>query len=237
MKIKCLVVDDEPLAREGIADYVSKIDFLELVTVCSGAVEANNFLNAHKIDLIFLDIEMPGMSGVSFVQSLIQPPMIIFTTAYPNYALAGYEVNAVDYLVKPISFERFLKAANKANEKFKTKGDSENEEEGKFIFIKTENKFLKINYEDILYIEGLKDYVKIHTAQGKQLALANLKTIGAALPENIFMRVHKSYIVSLQKISSVEGSGLKIGLVEIPIGKEFKEKLFEKLINNKLIKR
>jgi two-component system LytT family response regulator len=239
MRIQCIVVDDEPLAREGIADYVRQVDFLELVGTCSSAIEANNMIGIMQVDLIFLDIEMPKLSGLAFVQSLSNPPMIVFSTAYPDHALKGFELDVLDYLVKPVSFERFLKAANKAKERFKLAGGTteEAEKESEYFFIKTDKKLLKIKFSEIEFIEGLKDYVKIHTSTGFNLALVNLKNIESKLPENNFFRVHKSYIVSMDKITSLEGNFLTLGQQEIPIGKEYKDRFYEKLITKKIISR
>ena len=237
MKLKCLVIDDEPIAREGIAEYVRQVDFLELAGICASTIEANNILASQSVDLIFLDIEMPKLNGISFVQSLTNPPLIVFTTAYPNYALKGFELNMLDYLVKPISFERFLKACNKALEKVKSVQLTGAEEDGEYCFIKSDNKFLKIKYSDIVVIEGMKDYVKIHTLEETKIVLINLKNIESKLPENIFLRVHKSYIVSLEKISSIEGNVIHIAGKEIPIGKEYKDNLFKKVVNTKMIRR
>ena len=237
MKLKCIVVDDEPLAREGIADYVKQVNALQLCGVFSSAIEANNFLSNENVDLIFLDIEMPKLNGIDFVQSLSNPPMIVFTTAYPNHALKGFELDVLDYLVKPISFERFLKTTNKAIERKPLASQKNEEQKDDYIFIKADGKFHKIKHSDINYIEGLKDYVKIYTTDGMKLVLVNLKNIESKLPENNFIRAHKSFIVSIEKISSVEGNIIHISGKEIPIGKEYKEILFEKLINKKLIKR
>jgi two-component system, LytTR family, response regulator len=237
MNLKCIVIDDEPLAREGIADYVRQVNTLQLCGVFSDAIEATNFLASEKVDLIFLDIEMPKLNGIAFIQSLRNPPLIIFTTAYPHHALKGFELDVLDYLVKPISFERFLKATNKALERKLIVSQSKELEKDNYIFIKSDNKFHKIQHSDIIYIEGLKDYVKIHTEEGARLVLVNLKNIESKLPANIFIRVHKSFIVSVGKITSIEGNLIHIGATTIPIGKEYKNALFEKLINKKLIKR
>jgi len=237
MKLKCIVVDDEPLAREGIAGYVRQMDTLQLCGVFSDAIEANNFLSTEDVDVIFLDIEMPKLNGIAFVQSLNNAPMIVFTTAYPNHALKGFELDVLDYLVKPISFERFLKTTNKAVERRLSISPKTEDQKDNYIFIKSDSKFHKIKHDDIIYIEGLKDYVKIHTEDGSKLVLVNLKNIESKLPENIFIRAHKSFIVSIEKITSVEGNVMHMGEKEIPIGKEYKEVLFDKLINKKLIKR
>ena len=239
MKLKCIVVDDEPLAREGIAEYVREVEFLELCGTCAGALEANNILASQKIDLIFLDIEMPKLNGIAFVQSLSNTPLIVFTTAYPNYALKGFELDVLDYLVKPISFDRFLRTSNKALERIKIKlsQTSETKEDKEYFFIKSDGKYLRMKYSDIVVIEGMKDYVKIHTSTETKFALVNLKNIESKLPATIFLRVHKSFIVSMEKISSIDGNMITINGKEIPIGKEYRETLFEKMVNKKIIKR
>lgn len=235
MKLKCLVIDDEPLAREGIAEYVKRTGFMELCGTCSSAIEAKEVMSNRKIDVIFLDIEMPGISGLQLIQEMREPPLVILVTAYPDFALKGYDLDVVDYLLKPVAFERFLKAANKALNHFSEFNNQGVDNE--YIFIKSDNKYLKIKCAEILYIEGLKDYVKIHIADGTILALVNLKNAESQIPSSGFLRVHKSYIVSLDKIKSVEGNIIHLEKGAIPIGKEYKDALFEKLINRNLIKR
>ena len=235
MKIKCLIVDDEPLAREGIAEYVKQLDFLELSGVCDSAVSAIKFLKEIQVDLIFLDIQMPVLTGLDFVKTFTNLPKIIFTTAHANYALQGFELNVVDYLLKPISFERFLKAVNKVADTQKI-SETAKEETDNFIFVKTDKKFIKINFDDIYFIEGVKDYVKIHTTTEKHLVLINIKNILLNLSETKFIRVHKSFIVPINKITTIEGNIIKIAGNEIPIGKEYKEQV-DDFIRKKLLKR
>ncbi len=235
MKIKCLIVDDEPLAREGIAEYVKRLDFLELSGMCDSAVAAIQFLKENQIDLIFLDIQMPVLTGLDFVKTLPNLPKIIFTTAHANYALQGFELNAADYLLKPISFERFLKAVNKVAGSYKPQEEVQ-ETDGNFFFIKTDKKYVKINFDDIYFIEGVKDYVKIHTTTERHLVLINIKNIQLRLPDNKFMRVHKSYIVPMHKISTIEGNVIRILGQEVPIGKEYREQM-DDFIKKNLMKR
>ncbi len=232
-KIKCIIVDDEPLAREGIESYVKQIDFLETVGIFDGALSAMTFLKENHVDLIFLDIQMPSINGLDFVQSLQNPPKIIFTTAFANHAIQGFELNAVDYLLKPIQFNRFLTAVNKIEKSFKNL-IIDNQDE--YFFIKTDKKFVKIKFDEILFIEGLKDYVKIHTTTVRHIALINMKNIQLQIPQNKFIRVHKSYIVAIDNIAAIEGNVIKIGLNEIPIGREHKEGI-DDFIKNKLLKR
>ncbi len=238
--IHSLVVDDEPLAREGIAEYVSETPFLELVGICKNALEASQVLQQHTVDLVFLDIHMPRISGIEFLRSLSNPPMVIFTTAYREYAIEGFELDVVDYLVKPISFQRFLKGANKAFEQFEMKQNQPNEEisiKDDSFFIKSDRKFIRVYFDEILFIEGLKDYIFIHTHNAKHMTLLSLKSVEKLLPGNGFMRVHRSYIVALDCIEQMDGNQLKIKDKVIPIGKHMKESVYERLIGNKLWKR
>ncbi len=236
MKIKCLIVDDEPLAREGIAEYVKQLDFLELAGVCDSAVSAIKFLKETPVDLIFLDIQMPMLTGLDFVKTFPNLPKIIFTTAHANYALQGFELNAVDYLLKPVSFERFLKAVNKVADLQKATEVVQEEGDGNFFFVKTDKKYVKIDFDEVYFIEGVKDYVKIHTTTERHLVLINIKNIQLRLPDSKFIRVHKSYIVPVGKIATIEGNIIKIAGQEVPIGKEFRDQV-DDFIRKKLMKR
>lgn len=227
-KIRCIAIDDEPYALQIIADDIQKIPFLELLNVFSNALEAEQFLSKHTVDLIFLDIQMPTLTGTQFLRRLESTPMVIFTTAYEQYALEGYELNITDYLLKPVPFERFLKAANRAFELHLLKVKEELPvlpEERLFFFIHSEYKQIKLFYDDILYIEGLKDYVKIFIRDTSKPVLTrmNLKTIENKLVANQFCRVHQSYIVSLDKIISFQKTKLLVNKQEIPIGRRFLE--------------
>lgn len=243
MKIKCLVVDDEPLARAGIAEYVGKTGFTELAGVCKNAVEANSFLKESKIDLVFLDIQMPELSGLEWLKSLHEKPLVVLTTAFRQYAVDGFELDVLDYIVKPVSFERFFKACNKALKKLQhsepifNRYDENNNSEEKFFFIKDNNKIIKIQFQDILYIKGMKDYVMIHTFSKNYLALISLKKVEQKLPATNFMRIHRSYIVAINKITAIEGTQLKIGNDMIPVSRELQEPVFSVVVNNRLWKR
>lgn len=232
--MRCLIIDDEPLAIELLEDFVSKIPFLKLEKSCSNAYEAMELIRTKKIDLIFSDIEMPDFTGIEFVQSLEQKPLLIFTTAYSHYAVEGFNLNAVDYLVKPIPFHRFVKAVNRAQELFELKTEAENLTEptmfsSSFIFVKSEYENLKINLSDIHYIEGLKDYIKIHTNNAKPiLTLNSLKSFEEKLPSN-FIRVHRSFIVSLNHINSVQRNRIIIDKVYIPIGQNYKDDFIKRI--------
>lgn len=232
--INALIVDDEPLARDILETFIEKIDSINLVGKCQNAIEANQVLKTEKVDLLFLDIQMPELSGIEFLKSLSNPPQVIFTTAYPDYAIEGFELNALDYLLKPISFDRFIKAANKAEEALK-KAEIAEEVEDDYFFVKADKKLIKINHEDILYIEGLKDYVIIKQKEGRVITLQTMKSLEAKLPVSTFMRVHRSYIVNLGGIKAVEGNTIYLNddnKTSVPIGKNYRERLLE-IINEK----
>jgi len=237
MKLRCIIIDDEPLARQGLEDYIADVDFLELMGSFRSAMEANSFLQENSPDLLLLDIKMPKISGLEWLQSLKNPPMVIFTTAYREHAVEGFELEAVDYLVKPISFQRFLKAVNKA--KALSKGDQthEKEEGNDWFFIKEEQQFTKIRKTDILFVESLKDYVFIHTAEKRHMALLSLKQVEESLQGGHFMRVHRSYLVALDKVEAMEGNILRIGPHHIPMSKATREEVYQRLVAGKLWKR
>lgn len=224
--IRCAIVDDEPLARDVLQVYVSENKGLELVALCKNAKEVLQLLDKEKIDLLFVDIQMPEISGMSLAKMLKNPPYIIFTTAYDQYAVEGFEVSAVDYLMKPISPERFNTAVEKV--KYLTANRPESKEDD-FMFIRADYQDVKVKFSDILYVEGLKDYVKVVTTDKRYITLMNIKGIMEKLPEKLFIRVHKSYIVALDKISSIKGSSLMIDDKEIPIGLTFKNEFKKKM--------
>lgn len=221
-KVNCMIVDDEPLALEFLSKHISKIPELHLIAKCKNVSGATEVLKNEKIDLVFLDIQMPGKSGLELAKLIDPKTMIVFTTAYEKYALDGYEVNAIDYLLKPIEFERFQKACSKAIDLLTLKNSQDND---KFIFVKSEYQNIKILLKDILYAEGLKDYVKIflNTQPKPILSRQNLKSFEAQLPSTLFQRVHKSYIISHSKITSVNKLKIFIGEKEIPLGESYKE--------------
>lgn len=238
----CIVVDDEPLARQGMEMNITHVSSLQLLGSFSNALAAGDFLRKEKVDLMFLDINMPELSGLDFLKSLRDAPLVIFTTAYPQYALESYELDAIDYLVKPIRIERFLKAVNKAENHLKLLqqegGASQVEKiEEDFVFIKADRKYFKIYFKDILYIEGLKDYVVIFTKDSKIITSMNVKTIASQLPPSIFARVSKSYIVNVLQINSFDNELLYINNAEIPIGRGFKDDFIKQYVENKIVKR
>jgi len=241
MKINCIIVDDEPLAREGLEGYVTKVPTLELKAMCENPLEANEILGNETVDLMFLDIQMPHITGIEFLKTLTNPPMVIITTAYPNFALEGYALNVLDYLVKPISFERFVQAVNKAKDYFslthQQQQGTRTSPEADYFFVKCENTYEKIFFRDILYIEGLQNYVVIHTGDSKYITYLTMKVIDENLPSEMFMRVHKSYIVSIPKITAIEGNFIRIGDKLIPLSRKNKDEILSTIFNNKLLKR
>jgi DNA-binding LytR/AlgR family response regulator len=235
--MKCILIDDEPLALELLEDFVSKIPYLELVASCSNAFEATSILQTQQIDLIFTDIEMPDFSGIDFIKSLEVKPLFIFTTAYSHYAVEGFNLNAIDYLVKPIPFHRFLKAVSRAQNLLQLTVDEKiapinTQVTPQFIFVKSEYENLKINLADIKYIESLKDYIKIYTHKEKPiLTLSSLKSFEEKLGKSNFIRVHKSYIVSLKHIYSVQRNRIIIDDNWIPIGLNYREDFIKNIDN------
>lgn len=226
----CLAIDDEPLALDLIEDNISKISFLKLEKKCSSALEANEYLQQHPVDLLFLDIQMPGLSGIQFLQGFSKtPPLVIFITAYEKYALDSYNLDVVDYLLKPVSFERFLKAANKANDKMRTPIVKTTPPD--FLFVNSDYNLIRIDFNDIAYIEGLKDYVKIFLLSATRPVITRLsmKMLEETLPATNFVRVHKSFIVSLNKIASIRKARISILKAQIPISEHFKENIYKRI--------
>lgn len=243
--LKVIIVDDEPLALDVLETYISRIPQMELIGRYSNALEANEAIRNNEVDLMFLDIQMPQLTGIDFVKTLHNPPMVVFTTAYPNYAIQGFDLNALDYLLKPISFERFMKAVNKALEQKElsqhehtTTVTSAINDGLDFFFVKADKKLLKVNFEDIVYIEGLKDYVIIRLLQGRVITLQTMKSLEDRLPRNKFKRIHRSFIVSLDKITAIEGSMVEVQEKErpklLPIGKNYRDELLELIEKNRL---
>ncbi len=234
--INTIIVDDEPLALDVLETYIEKIPNLNLVKRCNNAIEALKVLQNESIDLIFLDIQMPQLTGIEFLKSLKNPPLVVFTTAYPNYALDGFELNITDYLLKPISFERFVTAVNKVVDQLPTEVVEEELATGKdFFFVKSDKKLVKVSYEDIKYIEGLKDYVIIRMRDNTRvITLQTMKSLEAKLPSNLFKRIHRSYIVALDKIEAIVGNMVEIEKKHIPIGKNYRDELLAIINENKL---
>ncbi len=231
MKINCLIIDDEQLARQLLENYVVKIPYIELVKSCKNALEAIEFLQKGNIDLMFLDIQMPDLNGIEFLQTFENKPLVIFTTAYKEFALDGYELDVIDYMLKPISFERFLQGSNKALEQIKLIKAAKNKEISSkdFINLKSNHKVYKVKYNDIYYIEGLKEYVTFYTKDKKIVVLESLKKLEKTLPQELFLRIHKSYIANIQMIDSMYGNQLEVNGNYLPIGKIYLDKVKTKL--------
>ncbi len=233
MTLRCLVVDDEPVARKGLAAYVDQVPFLHLVGTCKSALEAATLLQEQPVDLLFLDIQMPDLTGIEFVRTLDTPPAVVFTTAYREYAIEGFELQALDYLVKPISFERFLKAANRARQFLRPSPAPESDH----FFIKTDGQYVKIRLEEVLYFESDKDYLFIHTPRKRYMTLLSLKQLEQELPTERFVRVHRSFIVNLQHIEALESGHLTVAGRQIPISRNLQQTLFKNYVEGRLWKR
>jgi DNA-binding LytR/AlgR family response regulator len=223
--IRCIAIDDEPLALELLVDNISKVPYLQLVAQCENALEAMKIMEQETVDLIFLDVQMPGLTGLQFIQSMTAKPMVILITAYEKYALQGYEMDVVDYLVKPASLDRFLKACNKAKELFELKTQPKANNDAGYFFVNVEYSLVKIITADIMYIEGLKDYIKIYlkSAANPVVTRMPMKTIEELLPAAGFIRIHKSYIVSISFITATRKSSVFIDKLELPVSDNYKE--------------
>lgn len=242
--INAIIVDDEPLAQDILETYLQKIPQIELIAKCDNAFEANDVLKANDVDLMFLDINMPQLTGTDFLKGLSDPPVTIFTTAYPNYALEGFELNALDYLVKPISTDRFLTACNRAIEQAELKQKAKAGqvvEEGttaEFFFVKADKKLVRVNLADIVYIEGLKDYVIIRMPNDRVITLQTMKSLEDRLPSTDFQRIHRSYIVNVNRIEALHGNMIEVKekgkTTSLPVGKSYREVLSNRIEGFKL---
>lgn len=225
--IRCLIVDDEPLSRQVLNGFVADHPDLEFAGECKDALEAMSFLEKHEIDLLFLDINMPKLSGVNFYKSLQQKPEVIFTTAYSEFAVEGFELNAIDYLMKPIAFERFVKAVQKVKLKLGQSSNSSIAQD--YIMLKADKKMYRTPFEDILFCEALGDYVKVHLKDKVLIISTTMKNILAELPEQLFLRTHKSYIINKTKVEYIEGNQIKIGSQLVSIGQSYREEVMKAL--------
>lgn len=238
--MRFIIIDDEPLAQRVIEKYSADVPTIELVAKCDSAFAAMEILGKGDIDLIFLDINMPKITGLDFLKMLKNPPLVIITTAYREYALESFDLDVVDYLKKPFSFERFYKAVQKAQELYLSRHNNKPErviqanskDQGNFIFVKADSKMVKIDFDQILFIEALGDYVKIHTSKDTIVTYQSMKGVEELLPSDKFPRVHKSYIIALNRIDVIEGNTIKMNNSEIPIGKNYRKDFFE-LINSR----
>lgn len=222
MSIRCCIVDDEPLARDGIAGYIEKLSYLKLVGSFSSALDLLQQLDELKPDLLFLDIEMPHLTGLEFVKSLSNPPKVIFTTAYDQYALAGFELDVLDYLMKPISFERFLKATEKAKSQLQTARES--------FFVKTDKSLKKVKFDEILYLESMQNYVILHLPDEKVITHNTLKALIEELPNHQFTQIHKQYVINNSHVSAIEGNQVAVGSGTLPISRTYREAALERLL-------
>ena len=238
--MRCIIVDDEPLAREGMELNVGELDYLNLVGQFSTAMDALNFLNDNPVDLMFLDIQMPGLTGLDFIRSLKERPMIILSTAYPQYALEGFELDVIDYLVKPNRLQRFIQAVSKAKALYDLKQKAEKVETAvseEDIFIRADRKYIRIFFKDIKYIKGMKDYVMIYAGKEKYMTAMNIKTTNDQLPDSQFVRVNKSYIVNADYIDSIGTDFININGEEIPLGRTYRERFLQRFVKGKLMER
>lgn len=231
MAIKCIIVDDEPLAIEVLESYADRISNLEVIATCKNAIKAFEILQEQPVDLIFLDIQMPKLTGIEFLKSLSKPPKVIFTTAYRDYAIQGYELDVVDYLLKPISFDRFLKAVSKVLDvKSLTTNDTESiSEDNDYIYLKADKKMVKVCLNEILYIESLKDYVRVKTSNKDVITHQKISYLEEKLPEECFMRIHRSFIVATKKIETYSATVIEVPGKELPIGRLYKQGVLDRL--------
>ena len=235
--LNCLIVDDEPMARKVLEEYVEDIDFLHLAGKAENPLKAATILDTEPVDLIFLDINMPKLSGIDFLKTNSNLPMVILTTAYAEFALESYALDVLDYLVKPISFERFFKSCAKAKEYYGFKNKSTLNVENDFFFVKTDGRMEKVFYKDVYYIESMMNYVILHMEARKMIVYLTLKSILAQLPSAFFLKVHKSYIVNVSKITTIEGNIIKMDSRQIPISQNSYEQVIREITKNKLLKR
>lgn len=231
---KCLVIEDEPLAQQVLKKYIADHPMLQLIAVCNDALEAQQVLSSENIAILFLDVNLPKLSGINFLRSLTDPPAVIFTTAYPEYAVEGFDLNAIDYLMKPFSFERFLKAVNRAMEKLKPPAQPASGEGNRFIFLKADKKVFRVDTAEILFCEAVDDYVKVITTNEQYLVHMTLKKLHDELPPGAFLRVHKSYIIAKDKIRFFEGNFVKVGNRDIPIGGSYRDEIYARLKDKNL---
>jgi DNA-binding LytR/AlgR family response regulator len=237
MKLNCLIIDDEPLARKGMTEYVKEIDFLHLAGECGSAAEAVNIIAAGPVDLLLLDIQMPRLTGIDFLKSLTHPPMAIITTAYIEYALEGYTLDVIDYLVKPIPFDRFLKAVQKAFDFHQLKLREVHTTSPDYFFVKSNGKFERVSFNEILFVESMQNYVLIHLPGQKLIVYMTLAGLEAQLPPGRFIKVHKSYIVSIEQVNSIENNEVIIRQARIPVSRTLKDEVMKRILGDNLLSR
>jgi DNA-binding LytR/AlgR family response regulator len=239
MKLKCVLVDDEPVARRLLREYIDDISFLEIIGEADHPLKAQDILDHEPVDLIFLDINMPKLTGIEFLRTSSSLPMVIMTTAYAEHALDGFTLDVLDYLVKPFSFSRFLKACNKAKEYHQLKKQAEKNAKAdqNYFFVKYNGRIEKVLYDDLLYVEAALNYVILHTRNNKMIVYLTIKGIIESLPVEFFIKVHKSFIVNIHKISSIEGNIIHIGNAEIPISQNYQDEVMRMILRDKMLKR
>ncbi len=240
MSINCIIIDDEPLALKGLEEYVQDIEYLHLSGTFDTPLKAMDILTEGNVQLMLLDIQMPKITGLEFLKTLKNPPFTILTTAYPEYALQAFELNILDYLLKPFSFDRFLKAVMKAKTLTETEQQPVariNEGAAGYFFLKTDSKLVKITHDEVLYVEALQNYVAVYTRERKHLSYLTIKSVEEQLPAHRFIKIHKSYLVAADKVESIEGNEIIIGAHRIPISRNNKEEVLEKILQNRLLKR
>lgn len=231
MNITCVITDDEPVARKGLQSYVEKVDFLTLAGVCEDAIQLNTLLKNRQPDLLFLDIEMPYLSGLDLLATLSNPPKVIITSAYEQYALKGYELDVTDYLLKPISFERFLKSVNKVHTLLQKETVSEEEA---YIFVKSDKLMKKLYLREILLVEALENYICIYAISGKTVVHSTMKNMTASLPEEMFLQCHKSYIVNVSHVCQIEGNLLHVSGHKVPVARNLRDAVMKRILRNTL---
>jgi DNA-binding LytR/AlgR family response regulator len=239
MMLNCVIIDDEPIARKLLQEYVEETDFLKLAGTAENPLKIAGLIQEHNVDLIFLDINMPKMTGLEFLRSAKNLPMVILTTAYGQYALEGFELDVIDYLVKPFSLERFLKACHKAHEFKLLKSRTQSPERGgdEYCFVKSNGKIERVVFDELIHIEALTNYITLHTTSGKLITYLTIKGIMAKLPLEKFVQVHKSFIVNTDKITTIEGNTIHLGNHQVVIGQSFRNSVLEKLLKDKFLKR
>ena len=236
MKLNCLIIDDEPIARKGLREYVDEVEYLNCVASCENALKATSALNENKIDLMFLDIQMPRVNGIEFLKTIKNPPLTILTTAHPDYALEGYALDVIDYLVKPITFNRFLKASQRALEFFQLKSHAI-QQQADYFFVKCDRKFEKVFFRDVSHVEGLQNYAVIHVKGRKLITYITLTSLENQLPADRFLKVHKSFLISLPHISAIDGDEIILDDVRIPISRSLREQVMNQILGSRLFKR
>jgi len=230
--INCLIVDDEPIARQGIQEYIDQVEFLHATAICKNAIEASSALQNNHIDLVFLDIQMPKITGIDFLKNLSNPPLVIFTTAFPEYAIEGYELNVMDYLLKPISFERFFKSVLKVQAYLSLRLRHEVTQVENYFFIKSNQKIEKVLIEDILYVEALSNYVILYTKNKKHIVYMSFKGMESQLPEGLFIKIHKSYIVAVNAIQTIDNNEVILADHILPISKSYRTQVMQRIEKN-----